>query len=306
MGMSVITRPVAARTTPRVRVSVMNIRVIAGLTFQEAARRKILWAAFLLGLAFLVLYAWGLHTLIRSEGPFSGANRLVREQVASIPLMMGLYAVNYLMVIMTVLTSVDTLAGEISSGTMQAVATKPVSRWEIVLGKWLGFVAMITLYIILMAGGIILMAGGVLGVTYFLSGYTPPHVLRGLSLIWLESLLLLSVTFLWGTSFSTLTTGVLTFGLQGLAFIGGWMEQFGAMAQKPVAVNIGIVASLIMPSESLWRRAAFEMQSSLVRALGFSPFGGASVPSAIMIVYAGVYLAVALSLAVRRFSRRDL
>jgi hypothetical protein len=37
-----------------------------------------------------------------------------------------------------------------------------------------------------------------------------------------------------------------------------------------------------------------------------SPFSSVSVPSLIMVGYAGLYLLAALMLAVRRFSRRDL
>ena len=72
------------------------------------------------------------------------------------------------------------------------------------------------------------------------------------------------------------------------------------------AVNIGILSSLLMPSEALWKRAAYEMQSSLTASIGMSPFASTSVPSPAMIVYAGLYIAVMLGLALRLFSRRDL
>ena len=65
--------------------------------------------------------------------------RVGTREIYNFLAMAGLYVVNFLVVMMTVLTSVDTLAGEIASGTMQAVATKPLRRFEIVLGKWLGF-----------------------------------------------------------------------------------------------------------------------------------------------------------------------
>jgi hypothetical protein len=39
-----------------------------------------------------------------------------------------------------------------------------------------------------------------------------------------ECLLALSITFLLGTRFGTLTNGVLALGLQGVAFMGGWLE----------------------------------------------------------------------------------
>jgi ABC-type transport system involved in multi-copper enzyme maturation permease subunit len=214
--------------------------------------------------------------------------------------MAGLYVVNFLVVMMTVLTSVDTLAGEIASGTMQAIATKPLRRFEIVLGKWLGFAAMLALYVALMGGG-------VAAVTLALTGYAVPGLLAGLSLMALEGLTLLSVCVLGGTLLSTLANGVLAFGLYGLAFVGGWIEQLGSLLRSEASVNIGILSSLLMPSEALWKRAAFEMQSPITRDLGaMTPFSAASVPNERMILYAILYIAVTLALALRQFSRRDL
>ena len=276
----------------------MGAWILAGVTFREAARKRILWMALIAGLAFLALFGTGLHFQMKdlaSRAP----SLLLRRQILNAMLMMGLYAVDLLTVTMTVLTSVDTLSGEISSGTIHAVATKPISRVELLLGKWLGFAGMLSLYVTLMVGG-------TAAVAYALTGYTARHLARGLSLILLESLLLLSVTFLFGTTFSTLTNGVLALGLHGIAFMGGWIEQAGTLSHSPRAVTVGVVASIIMPSESLWRRAAFEMQSPLVGALGFSPFSNASTPSLTMIAYAALYLALALAIALHRFGQRDL
>jgi Cu-processing system permease protein len=75
---------------------------------------------------------------------------------------------------------------------------------------------------------------------------------------------------------------------------------------SPTAVKVGILTSLIIPSESLWRRAAYEMQSPLSGLLGISPFGASSVPSLLMVAYAVVYLLVVLALTVRVFHQRDL
>ena len=61
-----------------------------------------------------------------------------------------------------------------------------------------------------------------------------------------------------------------------------------------------------MPSEAIWRRAAFEMESPLAGSLQFSPFADVSIPSVAMIVYATVYLLIALSIAVYHFHERDL
>jgi len=280
----------------------MGTWIIAGVTFREAARKRVLWMALAAGLAFLALFGTGLYFQLRDITPRS--NLFLYRQGVTALLMVGFYAVDMLAVVMTVLVSVDTLSGEMASGTIQAVATKPIARWELLLGKWLGFVAMVTVYVILMVGGIT-------ALTYVLSvhrvgGVMPHHLLRGAGLIWLECVLMLSVTFRMGASLATLTNGVLVLGLHGVAFIGGWIEQAAALLHSTRALNVGIVASLIMPSEALWRRAVFEMQSPVLSALGFSPFSVASVPSRFMMLYACLYLLAALTLAIRRFSQRDL
>ena len=276
----------------------MGVWIMAGVTFREAARKKMLWMALAAGAAFLILFGTGLHFQAKDFAAH-GMSPVLRREISFAMVTMGLYAVDLLAVLMTILTSVDTLSGEIASGTIQAIVTKPISRWQVLLGKWFGFCGMLTAYIAIMVGG-------VNALTYAMAGVTARHLARGLSLMWMESVVLLSVTFAFATYFSTLTTGVLTLGLHGLAFLGGWIEQFGAITQTQRAVNVGVIASVFMPSEALWRRAAFEMQSPLANAMHISPFSTLSVPSTAMVLYAAVYLTIALVIAIRRFSQRDL
>lgn len=274
-----------------------RVGILAAVTLREAGRKKILLAATVLGAAYLGMFALGLHFQCMNCVP--PPNRFVRQAMDGGLLMVGLYGVDFLTALLAILASIDSLSGEIASGTIQAMATKPLGRWELVVGKWLGFACLLAAYVAAVGGGtILLMAAG--------QGYRPPHILAGLSLIWLEGVLLLSVTLLFGTFCSTLTSGVLAIGLYGLAFMGGWVEQIGALLHHPAAVQLGIVASLIMPSEALWRRAVFEMQTPLMGVLNFSPFSTASVPSRLMLAYAVAYIALATATAVRHFSVRDL
>ena len=276
------------------------VAVITRLTFREAARRWVLWVALALGVLFLIIYGIGFHEIEKDILRQSrGGSTLLAAEMHSFFLLAGMYVVNFLTSIMTVLTSVDTLSGEINSGTIHTVISKPVPRWQIVFGKWLGFAGMLTLYLVLMAGGVTL-------VGFLVSGTVLPNLLQGGLLMWLTILLLLGVSMLGGTRLSTLANGVMVFGLYGIAFIGGWIEQFGAFMNSQAAVNVGVVASLILPSEAMWRRAAFEMQSPLVSAVGISPFASSSSPSLLMVGYAVLYAAVVLGLAIKQFGRRDL
>jgi Cu-processing system permease protein len=276
----------------------MQLWIIAGITFREAARRKILWTALLAAAAFLTLFGTGMHFQVK-DPHFSRIPPVVRYQALSSILQVGFYAIDMLAVLMTVLTSVDSISGEIASSTIHAMATKPIHRWQLLLGKWLGFAAMVAVYVALVFGG-------VTAVGYFIGGIQPRGAWQGASLIYLECLVVLTMTFLFGTIFSTLTNGVIVLGLHGIAFIGGWLEQIGYVTQSDRLVNLGILSSVLMPSEAIWRRASYVMQSSIARTLDFSPFATRSAPNTTMMLYAIAYLLVALCLALYRFQQRDL
>jgi ABC-type transport system involved in multi-copper enzyme maturation permease subunit len=270
---------------------------MAGVTFREAARRRILWTALAAAAILLAIFAIALRLQVlefqsRPMSPF------VRYQVESGMLMVGLYTCDLLAVVMTILTSIDTIAGEITSGTIQAIATKPIARWQILGGKFVGFVAMIIAFVALTFCGTI-------AVAYAATGVLPEHPVRGFLLMSGECVLVLAVTFYLGTRFTTLTVGVLALGLQAVAFMGGWLEQVSGFSQSEHIVTLGVVTSLLMPSESLWRRAAFEMQTPLAGSLSFSPFANVSIPSNQALLYAGLFAVCVVGAALSRLSRRD-
>jgi len=281
------------------------ISIIARLTFREAIRRRLMLAGLVLGVAFVILYSVGTHFIFGQIAADTAANmpsqmtaNILKAESTNAFMMMGLYAATFLSIAMAALLGADTLAGEINSGTVQTIATKPIRRADIVLGKWLGFTGLLGLYVLLLCGGIVLS-------TFIQSGYIPQNLLIGLGLIYSESVLIMTITLMLSSAFPALATGGIVFGLYGLAFIGGWVEQFGALLQNDTAIKVGIITSLIIPSESLWRRAAFEMQAPITGSFG-SPFTTTSVPSLLMIGYAVFYLCFTLILAIRIFQKRDL
>ena len=277
----------------------MAVWIMAAITFREAARKKIVWALLLAGIIFLSAFSVALHLQVAD---FAAHNvpQFQRYLILSGMLMIGLYTVDLLLVVMTILTSVDTIAGEIISGTIHAIATKPVARWQILLGKWLGFAGMLAAYVVLIFGGTIVEG-------YWIGGVMAQHPNRGGVLVFLECMIALSVTFLFGTWFSTLTNGVIVLGLLGLAFMGGWLEQMSGFTEGSRIAMVGILSSLVMPTEAVWRRAAFEMESPLAGSLPqFGFFSDVSLPSPAMIGYAGFFLLAVLAIATWHFQHRDL
>ena len=279
-----------------------KISIIARMTFREAVRRRIVLVGLVLGILFLIIFSIGFRMIygaIIIESAESAMSRVFQAEASNFLLTAGLYAVAFLSVAMGALLSADTLAGEINSGTIQTIVTKPIRRSDVVIGKWLGFAGLLALYSLLMSGGVVLSV-------YFQAGYLPDNLLAGLSLIYLEGLVVMTVALACSSTMPALATGGLVFGLYGLAFIGGWIEQIGAIFRNQTAVQVGIVSSLIIPTEALWRRAIYMIQSPLSSALEMTPFSTLSVPSTLMVVYAFVYLAVMLWLATNTFKHRDI
>jgi Cu-processing system permease protein len=284
---------------------VKKILILARMTFREAIRRRIVLTGLVLGTLFLVVYSIGFHmifTEISRENAGDGATILsavIQNEMSNFLLLAGLYAIAFLSVAMGALLSADTLAGEINSGTIQTIVTKPLRRSDVVLGKWLAFAGLLALYLLLMAGGAVLSV-------YLQSGYLPHNLLAGLSMIYLEAVLVMTFSLACSSAMPALATGGTVFGLYGLAFIGGWIEQIGAIFNNQTAVQVGIATSLLFPSEALWRRATFEMQSPFGSTLQMTPFATLSVPNQLMVVYAVLYLLAALAAAIWVFKNRDM
>ena len=275
-----------------------GVLTIAHLTLYEATRRKIVAAALLCGGSFLIVFSVAIFManaeIVRDGQPF-----LRRQGSLSLMTIAGLYAANFLSVLFAVLLPVDALSGEIDSGVMQTLASKPLRRSQILLGKWLAYAAIVAAYLLMLSGG-------VLAAGWMLAGHAQINVSRALPLMLLEVLLLITVSIAGGTRLSTVTNGIAALGFYGIAFVGGWVEQIGGFAGIASAKTIGIVASLISPPDALWRLAAYELQPPILRDLGAAAFEAASVPTSLAVWWAGLFTVAVLAWAVRSFEQRPL
>jgi ABC-type transport system involved in multi-copper enzyme maturation permease subunit len=277
--------------------------LIARLTWLETRRRRIALAAVICGLLFVAVFGTAMYfgfRLARAGGPAGGPVDVVGMRVAATVLTVaGLYVVNFLVVAVAILLPIDSLSGEIGSGVIQTLASKPVDRAAIVVGKWLAYLAMTAAYLALLGGGV------VLSMRLF-ADYAAPAVLAPLALMLLGAAVMLSITIAGGVRLSTITNGIVAFGFYGVAFIAGWIEQILSLFQNTTARYVGTVVSLLSPADAMWRRAAYEMQPLTAVVFQAGPFGVASVPSAAMIVWAVAFVVGVLGFAVWQFRRRPL
>jgi len=276
---------------------VNGILTIAHLTWIEARRRRIVLAAVLCGLGFLLLF--GLIVYFNAERAVGTLPNLQRRLVLQTLTIVGLYAVNFLVVALAVMLPVDTLSGEIDSGVIQTLASKPVRRAEIVLGKWL-------VYWLMIAGYIVLMAGGLVALMWLLTGFQQQNLLPALGLMQLEATVLICITMAGGVRLTTITNGIVAFAFYAIAFVGGLVEQVGLMAGNAAARYIGTAISLVSPADALWRKATHTLLPPFITQLQVTPFSGGAVPSAAMVWWGVLFSLVVLALAIRGFNQRAL
>ena len=277
-----------------------GVLLIARLTWLETRRRKIALAALICGLLFLAVFASAIYFGFRHVAEQGGVANMVEMRVASTILTVaGLYVVNFLVIAVAILLPIDSLSGEIGSGVIQTLASKPVDRAAIVVGKWLAYLGMTAAYLALLGGGV------VISMRLF-ADYQAPAVLVPMALMLLGAATMLSITIAGGVRLSTITNGIVAFGFYGVAFIAGWMEQILGMFGNATARYVGTIVSLLSPSDAMWRRAAYEMQPLATAALQNGPFGVVSVPSAAMIVGAMAFVVIVLAFGAWQFRRRPL
>ena len=272
-----------------------GILTIAQLTWLEARRRRIVLAAVLCGLVFLLVFG----TAVWFLPPRTARNLLLAQLQLQTMTLAGLYVVDFLVVAFAVMLPVDTLSGEISSGVIQTLASKPISRLDILLGKWL-------VYWLMLAGYILFMVMGIAGIMWFLAGFAQHNLLPALGLIQLQASVLLSITIAGGVHLSTVTNGIVAFAFYALSFIGGMIEQIGVMIGNASSRYIGTAISLVSPSDAIQRLAMHVLQPAVMSQVQISPFGGGSVPSKAMVWWSVGYVVVTIAIANRAFRRRAL
>jgi len=140
-----------------------------------------------------------------------------------------------------------------------------------------------------------------------LAAYVEVHIEQGPVLLDRGAPLGVVTSIAGGTRLSSLASGITTFGLYGLAFVGGWVEQAGLIGGIQSARAVGIAMSLLSPADSMWRLAAYYLQPDIIRTLGnVGPFAGGAIPSALMLWWTLGFVAASLAFAIYSFRNRQL
>ena len=278
----------------------MAVRALAAFTFREALRRRLVAAVAVLSAAFLALFALAEHVLSRGGGRGLTPLELAAARMASV--FLGVYFARSFAGVLAILVSAGAVSAEVENGALQSVLARPVSRAAVVLGKFVGYGAMLVLYNIALQGAVI-------GVGEAITGARIPHALWIVALLGVEPLVLLSATLAGSCFLPTLANGAAMVLFYGLAVVGGNVEQIGLFNGSRAAVDVGVLTSLMLPADTFYRLAVQVatggLGGALVQTLG-PVFGNLSAPSGLMVGYTVAYIAAAVAAAAWLLTRRDV
>lgn len=282
--------------------------VIARLTVQEAARRRLLLALLVLTLIVVGFSAWGFHkitTVTRSDG-----TPLPPDQVALITsqlLIVVTFMFSGVLALSAAVVAGPLISSEVESGLLLSMLARPVRRSEVVIGKWLGLGVLVGIYA---AGSAFLELAAVDWAT----GYLPPHPVQLTIYVAAEGLVLLSLGLLLSTRLSGITAGVIALVAWLMGWIAGVVGDIGTGLQNQALENVGIVSHILLPSDGLWRGAIYAMEPdtylAALRAAGTfgraNPFSAVDPPPVQFLIWVVLWFAIILGASVWSFRTREI
>ncbi|GGN36216.1 ABC-type transport system involved in multi-copper enzyme maturation permease subunit [Actinoplanes campanulatus] len=279
----------------------MTVLTIATLTLREASRRRVLRSLAVLTVLLLTLSAWGFS---RIDAEFGGLTSGEAKVAGSTVLNLVMFGYSLIAALGTAFLAGPSLAGEVESGIALAMMTRPIRRWTVLLGKWLGLVAF--------GSGFVAVAGvAQFLIVYLTVGYWPPHPVTGLLLLAGQTAALLTLGLLFATAISPMASGIVAVGLFGATWIAGVVGSVGEALGNPSVAQIGVVSRMLLPTDGLWRGAMNAFQDpALLAQIGTgveeSPFLSMAPLTPAYLTWAAIWTLLVLGLAALGFQRRDL
>jgi ABC-type transport system involved in multi-copper enzyme maturation permease subunit len=284
------------------------VLVIARLTLQEAASRKLIRVLVILVLVAAGLTAWGLNALVdsaRAEGVPEAAIQVVGAWPV---LVITAFMFSFILAMTAGFLAAPAVAGDIESGIAQAMLARPIRRADVIVGRWLGLAVVIAGYAIV--SGLLEIA-----VVTAIAGLGPPDPFVAVGFLAFEALLMLTLALLLSTRLSAVAAGAVTVVAFGLTWMAGVIGSVArALDADAVAATLEL-SRAILPVDALWQGVRWGLQPPIAMiiasgefgpVLEANPFYAPGPPSLPAVVGAVVWVAVVLGLAIVSFDRREV
>ncbi len=285
-----------------------TVLTFAGLTVREASRRRLLVAVAILTLIVIVGTGWGFAQL-RSPTIDHGhpLSQLTLTVAAAQMLIVVAFLFAGVLALIAVLVAAGSISGDIESHLALALLARPVRRSELLLGKWLGMATVLVAYAVV-SGTLELVAVDVA------TGYVPPHPVQLIGYVAALGLNLLTLTLLLSTRLAGMTAGIIPIVCYFMAWIGGIVGGVGQALGNNALMAAATVTKILLPTDGLWRGAVYAMEPAAiiatVRSAGAfaaaNPFSAAYPPATAFLVWAVIWFAAILALALWSMRTREI
>lgn len=279
-------------------------RTIVGYALAESVRKRVFVVVLVLTLAFLVLYALGVHFAFEEISGFSG-DALLDEQALTGGTIFGLamFAVLFLGSVLAIFLTNGVVRGDADAGLLQPLVVRPIGRGTMPVSRYLGAVAATTVYVLV----VYLLA---VVITSVFGDWTPSHViLSGLTLA-LAVAVVAALSVLTSVFLAASAQGIAVFMIFGGGLLAGLLGQIGDALGSSTLERISDITATALPFEALYQAGLYLITTEatgLTRAvIQLGPFGGADEAGPGLALFALAYIAGVLAIAVAAFARRDL
>ncbi|HIF98747.1 MAG TPA: ABC transporter permease [Myxococcales bacterium] len=255
--------------------SLRRVWSIATNTLREAVRNRLLYA-----LLFFAVTMIGFSVFIASLSYVEG-ERIIQD--------MGLASIRLFSVGIAIFVGIGLIHGEVERRTIYTILSKPVTRPEFLLGKFLGLLLAVWLQLFLMAlafGLVSLLAGAGLDLGYG----------EALLLVGIELMVIVAVATLFSAFTTPMLAAFFTVGIYALGHLSRNLHLLGQESDVEVVKYTATLIYRVLPDLE-----SFNLSIQAVHGL---PISGAEVGWAVL--YGVGYSTALLILASFIFQRRDL
>jgi Cu-processing system permease protein len=278
---------------------------IVGYAARESLRRRVFLVVLVLTLGFLVLYGVGAHFAFRDAKSFAANNQVLDPTAFTGATIFGLalFAILFLGAVLAVFLTLGVVRGDAESGLLQPLIVRPLGRTTMLLSRFAGAAGIAAAYV-LPVYVVALVLTGLIG------SWWPDHLVGpGLGLM-AAAVVIAAISLLAAVFLSATAQGIAVLMVYGAGLTAGLLGQIGHAIDSHTLKTIARVATWAVPFEALYQAGLHALVSNTTGLTGavlqLGPFGGAQGSGPALAVWAALYVAAFLAVAVWAFARRDL
>jgi ABC-type transport system involved in multi-copper enzyme maturation permease subunit len=254
--------------------SLRRIGVLAFNTYREAVRDKLLYNLLLFAALMIA------SSILLAQLQIGKDDRIYRD--------VGLGAIAFFGVLIAIFVGINLVYREISTKTVYTMLSKPVRRWEFLLGKYVGLLS-------LLAVEVAIMSACFLGVLVWKGSDFSLGLVWAIALIYLELALVTAIAMFFSSFTSPYLAGMFTVALW---IVGHLLTDLRSFGQHSDIVGLKPLLEALYWTLPNLDRLDFKSDASAGNPIELARVGMSAL-------YAGLYSLVLMLAAVALVQRRD-